>query len=57
MSAGAKIKERWIEGADSSAMIPLFRRPECIDIVVVGGVGGKSAAYLGFNSKPYPIKK
>jgi hypothetical protein len=48
--------KKWIETADSRAMIPLYEKFENIDIIVVGGAGGKSAAYLGLFPKPYPIK-
>ncbi len=51
-----QIGQKWIEAADSRSMIPLFETAENIDIVVVGGVGGKSAAYLGLTPKPYPVR-
>ena len=47
---------KWIEAADSNAMIRLFERPERIDVVVAGGTSGKSAAYLGLFPKPYPVR-
>lgn len=47
---------KWITAADSQAMIPLYERPERIDIVVAGGTSGKSAAYLGLFPKPYPVR-
>jgi hypothetical protein len=51
-----QIGQKWIEAADSRSMIPLFEKAENIDIVVTGGVGGKSAAYLGLTPKPYPVR-
>lgn len=50
------IRKKWIEAADSRAMVPLYKKPENINIVVVGGTAGKSAAYLSLFPKPYPIK-
>lgn len=47
---------KWIEAADSNAMIRLFERPERIDVVVAGGTSGKSAAYLGLFPRPYPVR-
>ena len=52
--------EKWVKAASPNAMIPLYREPENIAIVVVGGVAGKSAAYSAYFPgpyfKPYAIK-
>lgn len=51
------LDQKWLAAADSHAMIPLYKQPENINIVVAGGTSGKSAAYLGIQPKPYLIKK
>jgi hypothetical protein len=50
-SLAYQMERKWIKAADPRAMIPLY--PETIDIVVVGGVAGKSAAYVALIPKPY----
>jgi len=51
------VKRRWLEAADSKAMVHLYQRPEHIQIVVVGGMAGKSAAYGGiYPANPHSIK-
>jgi hypothetical protein len=51
------VKRKWIEAADSKAMVPLYEKPEDIQIVVVGGMSGKSAAYAaGYPSNPHLIR-
>lgn len=50
-------KRKWIEIADSRAMVPLYEKPEDFEIIVVGGMAGKSAAYSGlFPANPHSIK-
>ena len=47
----------WLEVMDAEAMIPLYSRPEDIQIVVAGGMTGKSAAYVVLHlASPHPIK-
>ena len=48
---------KWIENADSHAMIPRYDSPDRYQIIVVGGKGGKSAVYcVDTEPKPYLIK-
>ena len=48
---------KWLEAADSKAMVHLYDKPEDIQMVVVGGMAGKSAAYAGhFPANPHGIK-
>ncbi len=56
-SSQRPVEEKWIEAADSQAMVALYEKPEIIDIVVVGGMAGKSSAYAGlYPANPYVIK-
>jgi hypothetical protein len=51
------VPRRWLDAADSKAMVPLFRNPEDIQIVVVGGMAGQSAAYSGrYPANPHAIR-
>ena len=50
-------RRKWLEAADSRAMVQLYEKPEDIEIVVVGGMGGQSAAYAGvYPANPHIIK-
>lgn len=50
-------RPKWIEAANSNAMVNLYERPEDIQIIVVGGMAGKSAAFISmYNEKPIEIK-
>jgi hypothetical protein len=50
------VPRKWLEAADSKAMVPLYQKPEDIQIVVVGGAAGKSAAYAGiYPAKPHVV--
>jgi len=52
------IERKWIDAADSKAMVPLFERYEDIQILVVGGMAGKSAGYVGiYPANPHPIRR
>jgi len=56
-SSQRPVEKKWIEAADSQAMVALYEKPEIIDIVVVGGMAGKSAAYAGlYPTNPHVIK-
>jgi hypothetical protein len=44
-SSQRPVEKKWIEDADSQAAVPLFEKPDHVEIVVVGGMAGKSAAY------------
>ncbi len=46
------VKMKWLQKADSKAMVHLLEKPEDIHIVVVGGQAGKSAVYGGY----HPVK-
>ncbi len=49
--------KKWIEAADSKAMIPRYEDPDNFQIVVVGGKAGKSAVYLPLApANPHLIK-
>ena len=51
------VEEKWIEVADSKTMVPLYEKPENIEIIVVGGMAGKSAAYCGgYAAIPHLLK-
>ena len=51
------VEEKWIEVADSKTMVPLYEKPENIEIIVVGGMAGKSAAYCGgYAATPHLLK-
>ncbi len=51
------VQRKWLEVMDAEAMIPLYSRPEDIQIVVAGGMTGKSAAYVVLHlASPHPIK-
>jgi len=51
------VQRKWIDAADSRAMVPLFESYDDIQIVVVGGMAGKSAAYAGlYPANPHPVK-
>lgn len=51
------VERKWIEVADAQAQVPLYQKPEHIEIVVVGGMAGKSAAYaILFPANPHLIK-
>jgi hypothetical protein len=51
------VEEKWIEVADSKTMVPLYEKPEHIEIIVVGGMAGKSAAYCGvYEAVPHLLK-
>ncbi len=51
------VEEKWIEAADSKTPVPLYEKPEHIEIVVVGGMAGKSAAYCsGYAAVPHLLK-
>jgi hypothetical protein len=48
------IPRKWLEAADSKAMVHLYEKPEDIQIIVVGGMAGKSAAYAGlYTANPH----
>jgi hypothetical protein len=48
---------KWLDAADSKAMVHLYEKPEDFQIVVVGGDAGKSAAYGSyFPANPYRIE-
>lgn len=52
-----KVPRKWLEAADSKAMVHLYEKPEDFQIVVVGGMVGKSAAYSGrYPAKPHRVK-
>jgi hypothetical protein len=56
-SSQIPMEKKWIEAADSQAMVPLYHKPEHVEIVVVGGMSGKSAAYsILFPANPHIIK-
>ena len=45
---------KWLQKADSKAMVHLFEKPGDIQIVVVGGQAGKSSLYGVFHpANPY----
>jgi hypothetical protein len=51
------IQRKWIDVADSKARVPLYESHEDIQIVVVGGMAGKSAGYVGiYPANPHPVK-
>ena len=51
------IQRKWLGAMDGQAMVPLYSRPEDIQIVVVGGMTGKSAAYVVLHlASPHPIQ-
>ena len=51
------VEEKWIEAADSRTRVPLYERPEHIEIIVVGGMAGKSAAYCsGYAAIPHLLQ-
>lgn len=51
------VRRKWIEAADSQAMVNLYGKPEDIQIVVVGAMAGKSASYaVLFDANPHVIK-
>jgi len=51
------VPRKWLEAADSKAMVHLYEKPEDIQIVVVGGMAGKSAAYSGlYPANPHIIR-
>jgi hypothetical protein len=57
-SSQRPVEKRWIEAADSQAMVPLYHKPEHVEIVVVGGMAGKSAAYaILYPANPHLIKE
>jgi hypothetical protein len=50
------VPRKWLDAADSRAMIPLYEHPADFQIVVVGGMAGKSAAYGAYYAaNPYRI--
>jgi hypothetical protein len=52
------VPRKWIDAADSKAMVPLYDRAEDFQIVVVGGMAGKSAAYAGlFPANPHRVQE
>ncbi len=56
-SSQRPVERKWIEAADSQAAVPLFQKPEHIEIVVVGGMAGKSAVYsILYPANPYLVK-
>lgn len=56
-SAQRPVERKWIEVAHSQAMVPLYQKPEHVEIVVVGGMAGKSAAYaILYPANPHVIK-
>jgi hypothetical protein len=56
-ACSCSVKKKWIEAADSKALVPLYEKPEDVQIVVVGGMAGKSQAYLGmYPERPRLIK-
>lgn len=56
-SSQRPVERKWIEAADSQAVVPLYHKPEHIEIVVVGGMAGKSAAYaILFPANPHLVK-
>ncbi len=56
-SSQRPVEKKWIEAADSQTMIPLYENKDLFQIVVVGGMAGKSAAYAGlYPANPYRIK-
>ena len=51
------VERKWLEAADSKAMVPLYKGPEAFQVVVAGGIAGKSAAYTGpYPANPHRIK-
>jgi hypothetical protein len=56
-SAQRPVERKWIEVANSQAMIPLYQKPEHVEIVVVGGMAGKSAAYaILYPANPHVVR-
>jgi hypothetical protein len=56
-SSQRPVERKWIEVADSQAKVPLYHKPEHVEIIVVGGNGGKSAAYaILYPANPHLIK-
>lgn len=52
------VERKWLEAADSKAMVPLYERPEDFQIVVVGGMAGKSSAYAGlYPANPHILSR
>lgn len=50
------VPRKWIDAADSKAMVPMYEKAEDFQIVVVGGMAGKSGAYAGlFPAHPHPV--
>jgi hypothetical protein len=50
-------KKKWLEAADSQAMVHLYGKPEDIQIVVVGGMSGQSAGFVSMDpANPHSIK-
>ena len=51
------VPRKWLEAADPKARVHLYEKLEDFQIVVVGGMAGKSAAYAGvFPANPHLIK-
>ncbi len=56
-SSQRPVERKWIEVADSQASVPLFHKPEHVEIVVVGGMAGKSAVYsILYPANPHLVK-
>jgi hypothetical protein len=50
------VERKWLEAADSKAMVPLYEKPKDFQIIVVGGMAGKSGAYVGlYPANPHRI--
>lgn len=50
-------ERKWLEAADPMAMMQLYERPENFQVVVVGGMAGKSEAFaFVLPGNPHPVK-
>ncbi|HSR11301.1 MAG TPA: hypothetical protein VLS90_07625 [Thermodesulfobacteriota bacterium] len=56
-SSQRPVEKKWIEAAECQAAVPLYEDPKDVEIVVVGGMAGKSATYsILYPANPHLIK-